>query len=315
MEIKYHQINPSDKNNELKYLKYFYDNDYAIISIETIDNEFDKFSCFSIDPQHGFGDSKKNSRITSIEYIFNYKDEILKKIDKRNKILMITVKPDLDSLGSMALLTLIINNEFKIDGDLILRLKAIAKSDRHGRSNWKNKQEDFFFIREYTTYGIPCGLFFITSSRNLTCDEKIKIITQYLLTGTFDDVEKYNKKAIKKIKKAKKKLKINIIIPKKLCLIESRYRGALSYGYRYTPCVIAINELFSFNIENEQVYGKKITIAQYEDKYMDMEKILNDINEIESGWGGSSVIIGSPIDRPSTIDEKQLIDICKKHIY
>jgi hypothetical protein len=55
----------------------------------------------------------------------------------------------------MAILSLMLQNKFTIDGDIILRLKAIAKSDRHGRISWERKTEDFFQFKYYNIYGLP----------------------------------------------------------------------------------------------------------------------------------------------------------------
>lgn len=313
MEIIYHQINITNRDLEIELFKNLQNEDFLIIGIEVTDIEIEQYCSISIDPQHGGSNSE--NKITSIEYIFNHIEYILDILKTNQKICMTTVKPDSDSIGAMGLLTLFITEKFKLDGDIILRLKAIAKSDRHGRINWKNKKEDYFQFENYNVFGLPCGLSYMTSDKKLTCSEKVERLINYLETGEFKDIEKYNGIVSKNFKKASKSIKINIIIPGKLCLIESKYRGAISFGYRYAPCVIAKNKYYIFGNDNTKISGKKITIAQYEDKYINMNDLLIQINKLEEGWGGSNVIIGSPIDRPTEINEKKLIKLCKEYLY
>lgn len=312
MEILYHQINITNKQSEIDLLTNLQNEDFLIIGIEVTDIDFEQYCTISIDPQH---DLTNDNKITAIEYVFNHIDYLLDILKTNQKICMITVKPDSDSIGAMSLLTLFIKEQFKLDGDMILRLKAIAKSDRHGRTNWKNKKEDYFQFENYNIFGLPYGLAYMTSDKKLECHEKVKRIIDYLVTGEFKDIEKYNNIVTKNFKKANKNIKINILVPGKLCLIELKYRGAISFGYRYAPCVIAKNKYYIFGTDNTKISGKKITIAQYEDKYMNMKELLIQLNKLEKGWGGSNVIIGSPIDRPTEINEKKLIKLCKEYLY
>lgn len=313
MEIIYHQINVTNKELEIELFKNLQNEEFLIIGIEVTDIEIDQYCSISIDPQHSTFNT--DNKITAIEYIFNHIDYILDILKTSKKVCMLTVKPDSDSLGAMALLTLFLKDSFKLDGDMILRLKAIAKSDRHGRINWKNKKEDYFQFENYNIYGLPCGLSYMTSDKTLSCQQKVDRIIEYLLTGEFKDIEKYNGIVNKNFRKASKSIKINIIVPDKLCIVESKYRGAVAFGYRYTPCVIAKNKYYTFGNDDTKIFGKKMTIAQYENKYMDMITLLSQINELEPGWGGSAEIIGSPIDRPCKINEKTLIKLCKNNLY
>ena len=58
----------------------------------------------------------------------------------------------------------------------------------------------------------------------------------------------------------------------------------------------------------------KWIIAQKHDGFLKMRKILNSLNKIEGNWGGSSTIIGSPLDRPSKLTKEEIIEIVKKNI-
>jgi len=312
-QILYHHINITNKDSEIEYLKELQHEGFFIIGIEITDPDIEEYCPLSIDPQHSLNYTANNR--TSIEYVFNYQLDILPILSSFSKIFMITIKPDMDSIGSMAVLSLLLNNSLKLNGDLILRLKAIAKSDRHGRINWKNRQEDYFHFENYNIYGLPCGLTYMTANHRMTTEEKVNNMIEYLETGDFPNLEKYNRIIIKNIQKYNNSTNVKVIVNKKLSFVESKHRGAISCGYKYTPCVIAKNEQFKFGKGLTRCIGKKITIAQYEDKpFMDLNSIKSELNKIESGWGGSSVIIGSPQSHPCKIDDDVIIEITKKYL-
>jgi len=309
-EIIYHHINVTNRSGEIEFFKNI-SNTHVVVGIEVTIPAYEEYCTLSIDPQH----SPNQNKITSIEYIFNFQDNVMDVISKFDKLVLTTVKTDIDSIGTMAIITLLLTNKLKLDGDLILRLKAIAKSDRHGRKNWKNQKEDYFNFNDYNTYGLPSGLPYMISDHKITIDLKVKNMIEYLITGNFSQLNKYNNLVYNNLKQSNKNTTSRIIIPKKLSFIESNHRGGVAFGYKFTPCVIAKNPNFIFGQEPSKIIGKKITIAQYSDSdFIDLIKVKDELNLIEKDWGGSNVIIGSPLNRPTEISDELIIEICKKHL-
>jgi len=309
-EIIYHHINVTNESGEVEFFSNI-SNTHIIVGVEVTIPRYEEYCTISIDPQH----SPNQNRITSIEYIFNFQDSILEIVKEFDKVVLTTVKTDVDSIGTMAIITLLLNNQLKLDGDLILRLKAIAKSDRHGRKNWKNKKEDYFNFNDHNIYGLPSGLPYMTSDHKISIETKIEYMTEYLLTGSFKQLNKYNNLVYNNMKQSNKNTSSQIIVPKKLAFIESNHRGGVAYGYKFAPCVVAKNPNYVFGQAPSKIVGKKITIAQYSDSnFIDLESVKNELNVIEDGWGGSNVIIGSPLNSPTKIADKQIIAICKKHL-
>jgi hypothetical protein len=308
----YHRINVTNIKKEIEYLKNLEREKFFLLGIEVTDPDIEQYCALSIDPQH----SPNTNKITSIEYVFQYQNDVLAVLNPFDKIFMTTIKTDIDSIGAMAILTLLLTGKFKIDGDMILRLKAIAKSDRHGRKNWKNRKEDFFHFENYNIFGLPSGLAYMTSDHKISTEDKVKKMINYLITGEFKDLMKYNNLVIKNLKRSNQSTNLQIIINKKLCFVESKHRGAIAYGYKFSPCVIAKNNYFIFGKGQTKKIGRKITIAQYEDnKFINLTKIALELNELEPGWGGSTAIIGSPIDHPTSLTDDQIIQICKRHLF
>lgn len=310
--IHYKQLDLTRKEKEKLYLHKLQNQGYFIIGIEIFDPDISQNCHLNFDPQH----SSSNYKTTALESIFNLKSN-LKDIAKNfDNLLLITIKSDLDSISSMSLITMVLKDIFELNGDLILRLKALSMSDKHGiEDDWfpGTKHADFN-IPEYTKYGLPVSLVVLIGDINLNINYKVKTMIDFLLTGQFKDDEKYKKINAAKKLNVRNNTTLDIIIPNKLVYVESTFRGAIGYGYRNAPVVIAKNTKYSFGKKSNRILGTKYTIAQYKEKYIDLESIKNEINKIEPGWGGSIVIIGSPQTNPSNLNKNQLIDLVKKYV-
>lgn len=317
MEVKYHQINVVDLKNEYEYLQFMQQEEYCIIGVEITDPNIAIHCFLNIDPQHERNELLNN--MTALEYVYKCRDDFRELLVIFNKFLFITMKTDLDSVASICLLKMIIKNRlFAMTPDLILKFKSIAKSDRHGRLDYNEvkKRVDIDFIRDsnFNRYGIPLSLIAMIADYKLDLEQKCINMDSYLSKNTFYKIKDYVA-YVKEIRKKSVLISHEIIVPDKLIFVVSNSRGAISKGYRKCPVVIAKNFKYTFGRGVDKIIGTKMTIAQYEDnKYIDLIGLKNELNNIESGWGGSSCIIGSPQDRPTTIRNKIIINLTKKYL-
>jgi hypothetical protein len=310
--IHYKQLDLTRKDKEKTYLQKLQNQQFFIIGIEIFDPDISQYCHLNFDPQH----SGNNYKATALETIFNIKNNLKEISQSFENILLITIKSDLDSISSMSLITMVLKDVFELNGDLILRLKALSLSDKHGiDQEWTPGVKHFDFnIPEYTKYGLPVSLVVLIGDINLNINYKVKTMIDFLLTGMFKDDEKYQKINASKQLNVRNNTTIKIIVPDKLVYVESTFRGAIGYGYRKAPVVIAKNRKYSFGKKMNRILGTKYTIAQFKEKYIDLVSLKNKINELEDGWGGSAVIIGSPQTNPSILLENQLIELTKKHV-
>lgn len=311
MKIFYYHLNTANIKKECNKLRLLKKNKFLIIGIEITRKEFKPYCNILIDPQHNM---KSNNNMTSVEFTYNNYEDILMKIKPHEKIIFVTVKTDIDSITSMSLLSMLVNNKFQLDGDVILRLIAIAKSDRHGRNNWKSRKNDYFNFENYNPYGLPYGVQYMCSDYKLKVAEKVQNVIEYLNTGTFPNLDHYNKLVDENLKRSIKETVSEIVVENKLCYVSSKHRGATSKGYQDCPVVIAFNPVFNFGKRSSNVKGAKYTIAQYNEGYVNLNNVLNEINKLEKNWGGSNMIIGSPQDKPSKLTKEQVVKIVKKHL-
>lgn len=312
MQIIYHQINITNFDIEIEYLQNLQKEEFFIIGIEITNSQLALHCNLNIDPQH---DPLISVNMTCLEYIYNSREQLIETTFIFTKIAFVVLKPDMDSIASIAMYELMLFGKFILNNDIVLRLKAIAKSDRHGRLNYKHRNEDYFKFLDYNTYGIPVGLAAMTSDYKLELTDKIDNMKAYLLFGIFESLEKYNELTVRQLKKSIKNTNVDIILSNKLVFIKSNFRGAVAFGYKYAPVVIARNMTYNFGLNAEKIIGKKITIAQYEEKFIDLISLKNELNELEEGWGGSSVIIGSPQTHPCELEDDKIIQLTLKYLF
>lgn len=91
-------------------------------------------------------------------------------------------------------------------------------------------------------------------------------------------------------------------------------RGACGAGYQSAPIVIALNEAFSMRGEEPH---RKYTIARWNSTHvpMDWAGMLEELNQLEPGWGGAgNSICGSPQGTASTLSLSEVIGIVERHL-
>lgn len=314
MDFKYHHINVVDLDVESEYLQKIQNEEFCIIGIEITIPEIAKYCYLNIDPQH---DRIESVNMTSVESVFSSKELILNLCKIFKKVLFITIKTDLDSVAAICLLQMYLTNfKFDLDSNLILKFKAIAKSDRHGRVNYssKIKSDDFFKHPNFNMYGIPLGLIGMVADYKLTLSKKVQLMMSYLNIGTFKNIENYTS-YMHYVVRRKIPIDMVVLVPNKLVFVRSNTRGALSRGYMKCPVVIAKNESYKFGIGPNRITGSKITIAQYENsQFINLLKLAEELNMAEPGWGGSSCIIGSPQNRPTQLSDETIVQLTIKHL-
>ena len=301
MHIQYHQINVCELDRELEKINALSGGrNRILIGLEVTIPEISNKLTINIDPQHTWN---SKDGITCIEKFRSFLPNIHKMNGKELHVFFL--KPDLDSISAAAILDIYLDNPLWIlQEDISERICAIAEYDRHGRSP---SGRGF-----YNSTRIPRGLFMYVSGWKNSIYDKISLTRNWILDGTFKDINKFNRIADKKFKQSLFNSKTEIIIPKKLVFIRSSSRGACGIGYRYAPVTIALNPSYRFGIDESRIYGKKWVIAQQSDGFVDMRGVLEELSKLEPGWGGSPSIIGSPQDRPSKILKDNVVDIVEQ---
>ena len=115
-------------------------------------------------------------------------------------------------------------------------------------------------------------------------------------------------------------ISVNAQMPKFCKIISTEFvPGSLLLGYHIAPVVMAYTKM--------EDGCSKVTIAQYDDSYVDMTKLkdllnkeecksyaVSDISELKSTWGGTNTIIGSPQVEGSTLFKHVVENLSLIHI-
>lgn len=286
-----------------------FENPHGVLGVEvTIPTYAEKCTLGNIDPQHSEG----NAELAAIE--------VAQSCDIPPKeATMVTVRADLDALGSMALL------KYRASGgtittEILARIEAIASTDKFARGGWLKKSDLPNKENPWPTSGGASENKMLAPISARIMDfkvpvaDRVKSMEEYLTQGTEpagyrEKVEAERTEMIDALEGGK--IKIEIMAGGNIAYVESSHRAATNLGYSQAPIVVAFNPIFK---QGPGDAYKKYTICQYDNAWVDLVAVKNELEKLEEGWGGSPTIIGSPQGKSSEIPSDKIIEIVAKHL-
>ncbi len=267
----------------------------------------------NIDPQHAGG----NKDIAAIEaaMVVNLWE------NGDDEFTIVTVRPDLDSIGSMAVL------EIRSDGygrDLIRnglgRISQIATADKFARGGWPGPMSLPTNSDPWTNNSDCANSRSLAAIAAAVADfrvpirERVNMMKEWLLIGQEPlsyrlQVERERQEMIAAIDSGA--IKIIRIVGGRIAVVVSEHRAATSIGYSCAPVVIALNPAFR---QGPGEPYRKFTVCAFEAKYADIKSALAELAELEPGWGGSPTIGGSPQGVSSKLTIDQVVDAVSNHL-
>ena len=264
----------------------------------------------NIDPQHG-----PESTPTSPAAIEACLDEPLPPEGTR----LLTVRPDLDSVGGMAVFLLRFRG-FEPVGmarEMRERIIRVAESDRFAQGPWPGPRELHVTIDEILADGDGADLTAMklcVSDRNpeISLARKVEDVANWLQSGLVPEI--YHNQVYRSVSPllksiANKKTVFATHHDGAIASVVSNSSIALRHAYRLAPVVAALNPNFRFA---SGVRGRKFTIARWDETHADLDIVADHLAQLEEGWGGQPGIKGSPQARPSVLDLEQVIE-CLSH--
>lgn len=279
----------------------------------------------NIDPQHTDG----NANLCAIE--------VAKYVTiPENSTTLATVRADLDSIGAMAVMEIresigftdqsnadyeMLNGFGFIRGleNLEYRIDQVAKSDKFANGGYPGSKplptvENPWPEGKSELNAIGAAV----SDFRLTLAERVNMMVDWLSFGEeptkyAEQVEKERLDLVDALEKGK--IKYEVIADRdggaNVAVVETSHRAATMVGYSLAPVVIA------YNAEFKQGPGeayKKYTICQFENKFVDLAAVREELDELEPGWGGSPTIIGSPQGISSQLKIEDIAVIVERHL-
>ncbi|WP_433363919.1 hypothetical protein [Streptosporangium sp. CA-115845] len=227
---------------------------------------------------------------------------------------LVTVRPDADALGAMAILTLreeavtgygdsLIDTAYTLaDGravqggpGLLERAKLIADADKEATGPWPGPRPiegAESLLRETTALEAMC------MDHRLPLRDRVLRMRNWLLCGQFTGQDDYRARALAEAETALADLRVQVW--GEIATVTGAHRLAMSIGYRHAPVVVATNPAFSFAGGEPH---RKHTVARWNSStlpHLDWAALAAQLNKEDpaateaSGWGGSTSIIGSP---------------------
>jgi hypothetical protein len=257
----------------------------------------------NIDPQHGFGAGRARSAI---------EDAMKWRLPPRGARL-VTLRPDPDALGAMAILRLraslaLSSRDEKPQRAVAERVAFIGRHDAFANGPWAAWCASRGPLPRPATadqvrtapaeYGALVG---IAMDRNIELDHRVTRLVMWLGWGKMLHAYRESAAAFAaEIARAWNAGEIGIDMIDGVAVVKSATPGALMLGYRFAPVVLAI-----FG----DALPRKVTIAQFDPAHLDMAAIARRLNDLEPGWGGSATIIGSPQGVGSRLGEQALLEL------
>lgn len=234
---------------------------------------------------------------------------------------LVTDRPDLDSVATMAVLDARSRGEEGIfeNPDVAGRIRQIAESDRFSRGQWPGQRE--LPSRENSwpenTTRPLAAIGSKVADFNAPMDEKVAAARAWLLTG--EEPEGYRQQAEAErmdIVEALENGDITIEEREGIAMVTSVHRAGTTLGYYRAPIVVARNPEFRFQGGEPHT---KVTIAQYEAGYVDIPGVLEELNTLDSAvdenrrWGGSTAIGGSPQGISTGLSSELIAEVVNRH--
>lgn len=288
-------ISPRSQDKEQN--EKIFTSDAKVYGIEVTLPQYAARCVVNIDPQHTGG----NVNLAAIE-------ESLRMPCPPDGSTLVTVRPDPDSVGTMALFN-IRNSGGEIQKEqLMSRVRLIAESDKFSQScsweEWKSKSRDETLELENEGIGAICSDF------KVPLEERVTRIENWLLTGNCIGLSEAKERIKKEKAEAAAQSKVHIFyspyLQREIAVVISSHRGATTLGYTRAPVVICVNKKFRFNGGPEHL---KYTICQFKEGYINLPELTKKICQEEDKWGGSPTIIGSPQGEPSQLTLGRIMSI------
>jgi len=277
----------------------------------------------NIDPQHTDG----NVNLCAIELA------VTKQLPEEGSILA-TVRADLDSIGAMAVLSNRLEFGFDTersmqDGidegyykgleDFLYRIDKIAESDKFAHGGYPGPRPLPTHENPWADGSSELGAIAAAVADFKTpLADRVAVMGKWLVSGEEptkyrEQVEQDRLNLINALESGE--IHVNVISARDgvsdIAIVECSHRAATTVGYLRAPVVIACNPKFK---QGPGEAYKKYTICQFEDKFVDIKAVREELNALEPGWGGSPTIIGSPQGVSSQLSIEDVATIVEKHL-
>lgn len=268
----------------------------------------------NIDPQHTGG----NKDLAAIEVA------LTAELPPADAVLA-TVRPDLDSVGAMAVIAMRAEG-IVFNNDMYSVVDKIANFDKFARGEWPGKQplpsrenpwpEKWAHMMPEILAAEDSG---VPLKKRVHGIKKMIAFADSSCSSAGLEYHRQAKVERMKVIEALEAGQIKVDLQDYLVVVESIHKAAINpVGYSFAPVVVALNPEFRPRADIPAV--RKFTIAQYQTGYVDLKAVTAELNQLEPGtttdskWGGSPTIVGSPQGVSSVLTVDQVVAVVEKYL-
>lgn len=213
------------------------------------------------------------------------------------KVTLVTIRPDADAYGAMAVLSLRAERTV-LTSEARHRIASIGKADKFDLGQWPGSRPLPQTVDDIDEVGpSPDGIGALHIGLALpstSIDEGVRSTMHWILTGEAPTAWLgLASQAATVLFSALSSGAVTVrkAIRGQIAVVEGVAPGSLRVGYRLAPIVIAVD----FRQNNQvRLPHRKMTIAQFDSSWVDLREVARVLSADEPGWGGSSTIVGSP---------------------
>ncbi len=225
----------------------------------------------------------------------------------KSGVTLATVRPDLDSVGTMAIFAINFRGE-NLESALE-RVAIVATADKFASGRYPgakplpSKDNPWPASTEQSLVAIAAAV----ADFKVPLEVRVATMEQWLLTGK--EPEQYRVQVDKErtdLVIALEAGQIETDVKDGVAVVKTTHRAATMIGYCLAPVVVAMNPEFRIGGGEPHI---KFTVCQYESGHVDLKGALIDLQNLEDGWGGSPTIIGSPQGVSSMLTLQQVVDV------
>lgn len=240
---------------------------------------------------------------------------------------LVTVRPDLDSVGAMAVMQVRASGQ----GDGIDRefVGTIARADAFDHGEWPGAREiptthSDWMLQPATSSSHPrmAPLAALCADRFRGMDDRVAAMAETVcgrptpgLLPYIVDANERRKALLRSLREGKTCVSLEDGEPR-IARVISTHLGALDIGYHLAPVVVATNP----EMRGPDGAYLKHTVCQWRAGYVDLRAAAAALNAAEEeclgtpGWGGSATIIGSPQGVSSVLFNRAVAGIVKDYL-
>ena len=225
---------------------------------------------------------------------------------------LVTVRPDLDAFGAMALLALR-RAGHEPRPDMRARIDRIACADRFDHGPWPGPRplprtagDLAATMHQDTALVTVTGAMF---DRELSARERVGLAADWMVTGVEPPGYRERWTAHARVLLdglASGAVTVEARAGGRIALVTSRLPGSLRLGYCRAPVVVACDP---GTPDADPPAPRRVVIAQYAPGHVELAKVREALVRREPGWGGSNTILGSPQGRACGLGLTTIIDI------